>query len=87
VLALRTLAEEGLRVPDDIAFATFDGFDNSDLFRPQVTTVRQPAFDMGVAAVQLLVERLRTPEASPRTVRLRQHIEWRESTEAWVPQA
>ncbi|MGG5260239.1 LacI family DNA-binding transcriptional regulator [Phycicoccus avicenniae] len=83
VLALTALAAAGLRVPEDVAFATFDGFDNSDLFRPQLTTVRQPAFDMGVAAVQLLVERLRTPDGSPRTVRLRQRIDWRESTEAW----
>lgn len=84
VLALTALADAGLDVPDDLAFATFDGFDNSDLFRPRITTVRQPAFDMGVAAVQLLVERLRSPESSPRTVRLRQHVDWRESTEAWV---
>lgn len=83
VLALTALGEAGLRVPEDIAFATFDGFDNSDLFRPRLTTVRQPAFDMGVAAVQLLVERLRTPDGSPRTVRLRQRIDWRESTDAW----
>ncbi|MBB6403693.1 LacI family DNA-binding transcriptional regulator [Arthrobacter sp. AZCC_0090] len=80
-LSLRTLARAGISTPRDIAFATFDGFDNSDLFQPRVTTVRQPAFDMGAAAVHLLVERLRTPEASPRTVRLQQRIEWRESTE------
>jgi LacI family transcriptional regulator len=85
-LSLRTLAQAGRATPGDVAFATFDGFDNSDLFRPQLTTVRQPAFDMGVAAVQLLVERLRSPEASPRTVRLRQRIEWRESTEAYARQ-
>lgn len=87
VLALQTLARAEIDVPRDMAFATFDGFDNSDLFRPRVTTVRQPAFDMGVAAVQLLVERLRSPDASPRTVRLRQHIDWRESTEEWTPSA
>lgn len=83
VLALQALAGKGRAIPQDVAFATFDGFDNSDLFHPQLTTVRQPAFDMGVAAVQLLVERLRSPEASPRTVRLHQRIEWRESTEQW----
>lgn len=85
-LSLRTLARAGISTPHDVAFATFDGFDNSDLFQPRVTTVRQPAFDMGAAAVHLLVERLRSPEASPRTVRLQQRIEWRESTEGYGPQ-
>lgn len=80
-LSLRTMARAGISTPHDVAFATFDGFDNSDLFQPRLTTARQPAFDMGAAAVHLLVERLRNPEASPRTVRLQQRIEWRESTE------
>lgn len=83
-LSLQVMADVRLHTPSDVAFATFDGFDKPDLFKPQLTTVRQPAFDMGVAAVGLLVERLRSPEASPRTVRLRQRIEWRESTESYA---
>ena len=85
VAGLRAVDDSGRTIPDDIAFATFDGFDNSDLFRPQLTTVRQPAFDMGLAAVRLLMERLDTPESSPRTVRLRQKLELRESTEGFRP--
>ena len=84
-LSLQIMSDVGLSTPGNLAFATFDGFDKPELFTPQLTTVRQPAFDMGVAAVKLLVERLRSPEASPRTVRLRQRIEWRESTENYVP--
>ncbi|ALJ19677.1 LacI family DNA-binding transcriptional regulator [Microbacterium sp. No. 7] len=85
VAGLRALEETGRRTPRDIAFATFDGFDNPDLFRPRLTTVRQPAFDMGVAAVRLLMERLETPDASPRTVRLHQDLQLRESTEGVAP--
>lgn len=85
-LSLEKMSEVGLSTPGDVAFATFDGFDKPELFKPQLTTVRQPAFDMGVAAVKLLVERLRSPEGSPRTVRLRQRIEWRESTESYAHQ-
>ncbi|MGO4535749.1 LacI family DNA-binding transcriptional regulator [Leifsonia sp. 2MCAF36] len=84
-LSLRALIAAGRRVPDDVAFATFDGFDHADLFEPRVTTVRQPAFDMGATAVRLLVDRLETPEASPRTVRLQQRIDWRTSTEGRAP--
>lgn len=86
VAGLRAMEASGRSTPEDLAFATFDGFNNPDLFVPRLTTVRQPAFDMGVAAVGLLVDRLESQESSPRTVRLRQVIELRESTAAfkWV---
>lgn len=83
-LALEELAADGLGIPRDIAFATFDGFNLPDLFEPRLTTVRQPAFDIGVAAVRLLVERLSTPDSSPRIVRLQQQLELRDSTEGYV---
>ncbi|GEP48026.1 LacI family transcriptional regulator [Microbacterium saccharophilum] len=83
VAGLRALEDAGSEIPGDIAFATFDGFDNPDLFRPRLTTVRQPAFDMGVAAVRLLMERLDAPDSSPRTVRLHQDLQLRESTEGF----
>jgi len=83
VAALRALERSGLATPADVAFATFDGFNHPDMFRPRLTTVRQPAFDMGVAAVRLLVERLGSPTAVPQSVRLHQAIEYRDSTEAY----
>lgn len=83
--SLRAIESASRSVPDDTAFATFDGFDHSDLFRPQITTVRQPAYDMGIAAVRLLTERIESPESSPRTVRLHQTLELRESTELFRP--
>ena len=82
--ALRAMEAAGRSTPDDTAFATFDGFNHPDLFRPRITTVRQPAFDMGAAAVHLLVERLESPEASPRSVRLHQRLELRDSTEGYL---
>lgn len=81
VAGLRALEDAGLSTPDDVAFATFDGFTYADLFRPRLTTVRQPAFEMGVAAVGLLLERLDDPDTSPKTLRLGQTLELRESTE------
>lgn len=82
---LRALEDLDRKTPADVAFATFDGFDYPDLFQPRLTTVRQPAFDMGVAAVRLLMERLEAPDTSPRTVRLHQDLQLRESTEAFAP--
>ena len=85
VAALECLRDAGLTTPEQIAFAAFDGFSHSDLFRPAITTVRQPAFEMGAAAVSLLIDRLGAPDASPRTLRLNQTLELRESTENYRP--
>lgn len=79
--ALRAVQHEGLRVPGTMAFATFDGFTYSDLFQPQITTVRQPAFQLGESAVSLLLRRLETPDAPARILRLESQIEFRRSTE------
>ncbi len=79
---LHALEAARLSTPVDVAFAAFDGFTYPDLFRPRLTTVRQPAFDMGAAAVGLLIERLENPSAPPKILRLRQALELRESTEA-----
>jgi LacI family transcriptional regulator len=79
--ALTALAEAGLHTPDDLAFATFDGFAYADLFQPHLTTVRQPAHEVGAQALRMLVERIADPAAAPRTVRLDPVIEHRRSTE------
>ncbi|MDO8150002.1 LacI family DNA-binding transcriptional regulator [Isoptericola sp. b408] len=87
VVGLECLRDAGIATPEQIAFAAFDGFSHSDLFRPTITTVRQPAFEMGEAAVSLLMDRIASPEASPRTLRLNQRLELRESTEDYrVPE-
>ena len=79
--ALRAVQHEGLQVPGTMAFATFDGFTYSDLFQPQITTVRQPAFQLGESAVGLLMRRLETPSAPTKILRLESAIEFRRSTD------
>ncbi|MDQ1596317.1 MAG: LacI family transcriptional regulator [Arthrobacter pascens] len=79
--ALRAVQHEGLQVPGTMAFATFDGFTYSDLFQPQITTVRQPAFQLGESAVGLLMRRLETPSAPTKILRLESEIEFRRSTD------
>jgi LacI family transcriptional regulator len=79
--ALRAVQHEGLQVPGTLAFATFDGFTYSDLFEPQITTVRQPAFRLGESAVGLLLRRIENPNAPAEILRLESEIEFRRSTE------
>ncbi|MGW5201257.1 LacI family DNA-binding transcriptional regulator [Streptomyces sp. NPDC003753] len=70
----------GLATPEDFAFATFDGFPHTDLFRPGITAVTQPAHEVGATAMQLLLSRIDgTLTSRPRTIRLQPEITYRES--------
>jgi LacI family transcriptional regulator len=55
---METLAELGLRVPDDISVTGFDDTLVARVAVPQLTSVHQPLREMGIRAVELLLERV-----------------------------
>jgi DNA-binding LacI/PurR family transcriptional regulator len=55
---MRALHERGLRCPEDVAIAGFDDFQWADSYRPRITAVAQPGFEMGQEAARLLVGRI-----------------------------
>lgn len=59
-LLLRGLAERGLRVPEAISITGFDGTPTPTGL-PDVSTVRSPLREMGVAAFRRLVNRIQDP--------------------------
>jgi LacI family transcriptional regulator, galactose operon repressor len=60
---------EGLHVPDDISVIGFDDIIYSRLGRLQLSTVRQPSYDMGRAAMNMLLEQFRNESSAFRTLR------------------
>jgi DNA-binding LacI/PurR family transcriptional regulator len=56
--ALRGMLDCGLRTPEDIAFVTFDELTAEDVFRPSITSIVQPAYDIGYRATEILMERI-----------------------------
>jgi len=76
---MRGLRRAGLRVPADIALVAFDDFAWADLFQPRLTTVAQPATQMGRDAVGMLLARLQEPGLAARRVRLEPRFVHRES--------
>jgi LacI family transcriptional regulator len=58
--ALQTIARRGLNVPDELAIVGFDDFPFpwSEAFRPQLTTVAQPTYELGRRAAEMLVRQL-----------------------------
>lgn len=56
--ALRFIKENRLNVPEELALIVFDNIPYAELMSPTLTTVIQPAFEMGKYAAQLLVEKI-----------------------------
>lgn len=58
---LQAIVSRGLSVPDDVAMVGFDDFPFpwSDAFRPHLTTVAQPTYELGRRAAEMLVQGLR----------------------------
>ncbi|KAA9089680.1 LacI family DNA-binding transcriptional regulator [Microbacterium radiodurans] len=66
LVAIRVLAEAGMRVPHDIAVTGFDGVIAGRLSSPVLTTVRQPMEAVGRVAVRVLLDVLRGDGAGGR---------------------
>lgn len=55
---LQAIEELGLVCPDDVALATFDDFPLSAAFRPHLTAVAQPGYQIGFTGANLLIDRI-----------------------------
>ncbi|ORM70918.1 cytochrome-c peroxidase [Pantoea wallisii] len=56
--------EAGLRIPEDLAVVGFDGISFTSSLNPPLTTIEQPMNRLGARSVQLLLERIRQPQAA-----------------------
>jgi LacI family transcriptional regulator len=66
--ALNAIHEAGLTIPDDVAVIGFDDLPWAVSLSPALTTVGQPAFDIGIHAAELLLNRIAFPDRPTRTV-------------------
>lgn len=56
--ALLAVRELGLHCPEDVSIVGFDNLDVVELLMPPLTTVQQPAYKLGAAAAELLLQRI-----------------------------
>jgi LacI family transcriptional regulator len=82
---LRWLHEVGVRVPDQLALVAFDDIPMARYTRPALTTVHSPIYELGVQAVDQLLEALKEgTQHLPQEVVLPVHLVVRESCGAGV---
>lgn len=67
--AMYEIKSQGLKIPDDISVTGFDNVKVSAYMDPPLTTIDQPAYEMGRNAVEVLVQQInRLPLARSRVV-------------------
>ncbi len=68
--ALETIAARQLRIPQDVGLICFDDLPLAAVFNPPLTVVRQPAYEVGQAAAELLFKRLEDPSRPATSLKL-----------------
>jgi DNA-binding LacI/PurR family transcriptional regulator len=68
--ALAAIHQRNLRIPQDVAIVGFDDLPWAEALDPPPTVVRQPAYNVGRQAMELLLKRIMEPERPPVTLRL-----------------
>ena len=66
--AIGALRGAGLRVPDDVSIVGFDDVPLAAYFDPPLTSIRVPAYDLGLAAGHALLDRIAGREVPSRTL-------------------
>jgi LacI family transcriptional regulator, galactose operon repressor len=59
---IRAVFEAGLSIPEDISLIGFDNVELASIVRPPLTTVDQPKYEMGQAAVEILLRLAAHPD-------------------------
>ncbi len=66
--ALQACLTRGIRVPQEVSIAGFDMTPSSGVVTPQITTVRQPIAELGVAALRAVFDIIEGKERPPSKV-------------------
>ncbi len=77
---MRIASELGLKIPDELSIVGFDSTDRCDNVIPALTSIRQPIFEIGQAAVLLLAKLIKKEEISDKHLVFSPTLDLRAST-------
>ncbi len=63
--AVAAVQARGLRCPDDVSIVGYDSYPWQDVFSPRLTTVKQPSYEIGRRATELLLRRINNGNTEP----------------------
>ena len=64
--AVRAIHESGRSIPQDLSLIGFDNVELASAINPPLTTIHQPKYEIGQAAVQILLARAGKPSECTR---------------------
>jgi LacI family transcriptional regulator len=74
---LKTLQERGLECPRELEVVSSDDAEWLDVFRPPITTIVQPSYQLGAQAAELLLKRIRHPRRPQQKILLQPELKVR----------
>ncbi len=77
--AYRAILERGLSIPADISVVGYDDLEIAAYMVPALTTIRQPGFDLGLEAAEILIGNLKNGSDLPEIIRKTPELVVRES--------
>ena len=81
VAGLRVLQQKNIKIPNEIAIASFDESEAFEFFYSPVSYIQQPINQMGTRALQLLLNKVNTPELQEKTEILTAECVFRKSSQ------
>lgn len=79
VAAIKAAKRIGIKIPNDLGIIGFDNTDISIMCEPALTTVKQPQFQLGFLACEMLIEQIRDENIAPKQILLDVELIIRES--------
>ncbi|MFA1819987.1 LacI family DNA-binding transcriptional regulator [Virgibacillus oceani] len=61
---LKYVRTNNMKIPEELALIGIDDISFADIFNPALTTVAQPAFDIGREAAELLIEKIKQSDSN-----------------------
>lgn len=77
---IKYASTHGIRVPQDVSVMGFDDIPQAVMMSPAISTVRQPAYQMGLQACNLLIEQIENSTVIPNKIILNTDLIIRSST-------
>ena len=77
--AINAACDKGYKVPEDISVAGFNDVKIAKMYRPKLTTVYQPLYDMGAVAIRMVIKLINKEQLESKKIELPYKIIERES--------
>jgi len=70
---------KGIKIPSELEVIGFDDISLASIYNPSITTIAQPKYDMGAAALNMLVDLINKKELKKKNVLIKPELIIRES--------